>query len=65
MRLLHHGRLRAASLHGRGADGRALFQVEFDRALSPSEDGHLVVNTDVAGDGASVNLFAVRVLPGE
>jgi len=42
-----------------------LFQVEFDRSLSPSEPGHLIVNSDVAGDGASVDLYAVRILPGE
>lgn len=42
-----------------------LFQVEFDRSLSPSEPGHLLVNSDVAGQGASVDLYAVRILPGE
>lgn len=42
-----------------------LFQVEFDRSLSPSEPGHLLVNSDIAGDGASVDLYAVRILPGE
>lgn len=42
-----------------------LFQVEFDRSLSPSEPGHLLLNSDIAGGGASVNLYAVRVLPGE
>jgi hypothetical protein len=42
-----------------------LFQVEFDRSLSPSEPGHLVLNSDVSGGDASVNLYAVRILPGE
>ncbi|UNK37820.1 biotin transporter BioY [Shinella sp. H4-D48] len=42
-----------------------LFQVEFDRSLSPSEPGHLLLNSDIAGGGASVNLYAVRILPGE
>ena len=42
-----------------------LFQVEFDRSLSPSEPGHLVLNSDIAGGDASVNLYAVRILPGE
>ena len=42
-----------------------LFQVEFDRSLSPSEPGHLLLNSDIAGGGAGVNLFAARILPGE
>ena len=42
-----------------------LFQVEFDRSLSPSEPGHLIVNSDIAGGGASIDLYAVRILPGE
>ncbi len=42
-----------------------LFQVEFDRSLSPSEPGHLLLNSDIAGGGAGVNLYAVRILPGE
>jgi hypothetical protein len=42
-----------------------LFQVEFDRSLSPSEPGRLVLNSDITGGDASVNLYAVRILPGE
>nr|WP_210333612.1 biotin transporter BioY [Rhizobium sp. ARZ01] len=42
-----------------------LFQVTFDRTLSPNEAGRLFINSDVAGGGAGVNLFAIRVLPGE
>ena len=42
-----------------------LFQVEFDRSLSPSAAGHLLLNSDIAGANGGVNLFAVRVLPGE
>ena len=42
-----------------------LFQVEFDRSLSPSEPGHILVNSDVTGGKASVNLYAVRIQPGE
>jgi hypothetical protein len=42
-----------------------LFQVEFDRSLSPTQSGHLLVNSDVGGGGASVNLFGARILPGE
>lgn len=42
-----------------------LFQVEFDRSLSPSEPGHILLNSDVTGGDASVNLYAVRIQPGE
>lgn len=42
-----------------------LFQVEFEGSLSPSEPGHLLVNSDITGADASVNLYAVRILPGE
>ena len=42
-----------------------LFQVEFDRSLSPSEPGHLLLNSDITGGSGSVNLYAVRILPGE
>jgi len=42
-----------------------LFQVTFDRSLSPSEPGHLLLNSDIGGGKASVNLYAVRILPGE
>ena len=42
-----------------------LFQVEFEGSLSPSEPGHLLLNSDITGTNASVNLYAVRILPGE
>ncbi|MGD9477752.1 biotin transporter BioY [Shinella sp. G-2] len=42
-----------------------LFQVEFDRSLSPSEPGHLLLNSDITGGSGSINLYAVRILPGE
>jgi hypothetical protein len=42
-----------------------LFQVTFDRSLSPSEPGHLLLNSDIAGGNASVYLYGVRILPGE
>ncbi|MFD1330012.1 serine/threonine-protein kinase [Mycoplana ramosa] len=42
-----------------------LFQVTFDRTLSPNGAGRLFINSDVSGGGAAVNLFAIRVLPGE
>lgn len=42
-----------------------LFQVKFEASLSPSEAGRIFVNSDVTGGGAGVNLYAVRILPGE
>jgi hypothetical protein len=42
-----------------------LFQVEFEGSLSPSEPGQLLLNSDITGGDASVNLYAVRILPGE
>jgi hypothetical protein len=42
-----------------------LFQVEFEGSLSPNGPGHLLLNSDITGGDASVNLYAVRILPGE
>ncbi len=42
-----------------------LFKVTFDRSLAPSEPGRILINSDVAGSGHSLNLFAIRILPGQ
>lgn len=42
-----------------------LFKVTFDRSLAPSEPGRILINSDVAGSGQSLNLFAIRILPGQ
>lgn len=42
-----------------------LFQVTFDRSLAPSSPGHILINSDVTGAGNSLNVYAVRVLPGQ
>ncbi|MDQ0318836.1 hypothetical protein QO002_000974 [Pararhizobium capsulatum DSM 1112] len=42
-----------------------LFKVTFDRSLAPKEPGSIVISSDVTGSGASLNLFAVRILPGQ
>jgi hypothetical protein len=42
-----------------------LFKVTFDRSLAPSEPGNLIISSDVTGAGASLNLYAVRILPGQ
>ncbi len=41
-----------------------LFKVTFDRSLAPSSPGHILINSDVMGTGNSLNIYAVRVLPG-
>lgn len=43
----------------------ALFRVTFDSGMAPSTPGRLVVNADLSGKGRGVNLYAVRVLPGQ
>ncbi|HTO33290.1 MAG TPA: biotin transporter BioY [Pararhizobium sp.] len=42
-----------------------LFKVTFDRSLAPSSPGHILINSDVTGAGSSLNLYAVRILPGQ
>ncbi|KQV44125.1 MULTISPECIES: hypothetical protein [unclassified Rhizobium] len=42
-----------------------LFKVTFDRSLAPNEPGSIVLSSDVTGAGESLNLFAIRVLPGQ
>ena len=43
----------------------ALLQVRFDRSLAPSSDGKLLINSDVDGRARGINLYAVRILPGQ
>lgn len=43
----------------------ALFQVHFDRSLAPTSAGRLIINSDVDGKARGVNVYAIRVLPGQ
>lgn len=43
----------------------ALFRVTFDSGMAPSTPGRLVLNADLSGKGRGLNLYAVRVLPGQ
>jgi len=43
----------------------ALLQVRFDRSLAPNSPGTLMINSDVDGKARGINLFAVRILPGQ
>ncbi len=42
-----------------------LFKISFERSLAPSGSGKLLINSDVNGSGNSLDLFAIRVLPGQ
>lgn len=41
-----------------------LIQVKFDGKLGPSAPGHIVINSDLTGEGTSIRLYGIRVLPG-
>lgn len=41
-----------------------LIQVKFDGKLGPSEAGHIVINSDLTGEGSAIRLYGIRVLPG-
>lgn len=43
----------------------SLFQVKFDRAMAPTSSGRLIINSDVDGKARGVNIYAIRVLPGQ
>jgi hypothetical protein len=42
-----------------------LVQVRFDRSLAPTSAGTLQINSDVDGKARGINLYAVRILPGQ
>ncbi|WP_275788238.1 biotin transporter BioY [Pararhizobium gei] len=42
-----------------------LFKVTFDRSLAPSGPGYILINSDVTGAANSLDLFALRILPGQ
>lgn len=42
-----------------------LLQVRFDRSLAPTSAGKLLINSDVDGKARGINLYAVRILPGQ
>ncbi|MET0747191.1 MAG: hypothetical protein ABWY49_03290 [Rhizobium sp.] len=43
----------------------ALFQLRFDKPLPADAAGKLVFNSDVDGKSTGVNIYAIRVLPGD
>jgi hypothetical protein len=42
-----------------------LFKVMFDRTMTPSGPGRILVNSDVTANGGGLDLYAVRLLPGQ
>lgn len=42
-----------------------LLQVKFDRSLAPNSPGTLMINSDLDGKARGINLFAIRILPGQ
>ncbi|MGV8938355.1 MAG: hypothetical protein ACOH2J_14635 [Allorhizobium sp.] len=45
--------------------GDVLFKVSFERSIAPTSAGELILNSDLSGKGQGVNLYSVRVLPGQ
>lgn len=43
----------------------ALFRVTFDSGMAPASAGRLILNADLSGGGRGVNLYSVRILPGQ
>ena len=43
----------------------ALFQVRYDRSLAPTNPGRLIINSDLDGKARGINVYAIRVLPGQ
>ncbi|MGF0537451.1 hypothetical protein ACQQ2Q_05600 [Agrobacterium sp. ES01] len=41
-----------------------LLKVSFDRAIAPASPGQLLINSDLIGGGKGVDLYSIRILPG-
>lgn len=42
-----------------------LFKISFDRTMSPNAPGRILINSDVTANGGSLDLYAIRLLPGQ
>ncbi|MDS7596076.1 hypothetical protein [Agrobacterium tumefaciens] len=42
-----------------------LLNATFERSLAPNAPGRIFINSDIDGNGRSVNLYSVRILPGQ
>jgi hypothetical protein len=43
----------------------ALFQIKIDKSQTTAGSGKLIINSDVDGKAQGVNIYAIRILPGE
>ena len=43
----------------------ALFKVSFENGMAPANPGRLVIIGDLSGSGRGINLYSVRILPGQ
>lgn len=42
-----------------------LINASFDRTLAPNSAGRISINSDIDGNGRPINLYSVRILPGQ
>lgn len=42
-----------------------LFRVTLPASVAPSTPGQFAINTDMSGNGAGINVYSIRVLPGQ
>lgn len=42
-----------------------LFKITFDRSLAPATPGRILINSDVTGRGAALELSSIKLLPGQ
>jgi hypothetical protein len=42
-----------------------LFRATFERSLVPNSPGQLLINSDIDGNGLPINIYSVRILPGQ
>ena len=41
-----------------------LIPIAFEGKLGPTDPGHIVINSDLTGEGRAIRLYGIRVLPG-
>jgi hypothetical protein len=42
-----------------------LINVSFDRTMAPNAPGRIFINSDIDGTARPINLYSVRILPGQ
>jgi len=41
-----------------------LFNLDFEKTLAPNTPGHIIINSDITGQGHGIDLMAIRMRPG-